>query len=71
MVGPFYFALKSRLAGIAGRNKLLIKEKLNRKVGLFALSQSGSRVQGLGFKVEVAALPPFLLGDARKWYLSH
>ena len=30
--------------------KLLIKEKLNRKVGLFALSQSGSRVQGSGFR---------------------
>ena len=29
------------------------------------------RVQGSGFKVEVAAAPPFLLGDARKWHLSH
>ena len=28
-------------------------------------------VQGSGFKVEVAASPPFLLGDARKWYSSH
>ena len=28
-------------------------------------------VQGSGFKVEVAAAPPFLLDDARKWYLSH
>ena len=35
--------------------KLLIKEKLNRKVGLFTLSSFGS-----GFKVEVAASPPFL-----------
>ena len=23
------------------------------------------------FRVEVAASPPFLLGDARKWYFSH
>ena len=29
------------------------------------------RVQGSGFKVQVAASPPFLLGDARKWHLSH
>ena len=28
-------------------------------------------VQGSRFKDVVAALPPFLLGDARKWYLSH
>ena len=28
-------------------------------------------VQGSGFKVEVAASPPFLLGYARKWYSSH
>ena len=28
-------------------------------------------VQGSGFKVEVAASPLFLLGDARKWYFSH
>ena len=27
MVDPFYFALKSRLAVIAGRNKLLINMK--------------------------------------------
>ena len=27
MVGSFYFALKSLLAGIAGRNKLLINMK--------------------------------------------
>ena len=54
MVGSFFFALKSRLAGIAGRNKLLIKEKLNRKVGLFTLPSFGSR-----FKVQVVASPPF------------
>ena len=29
------------------------------------------RVQGSRFKVVVAASPPFLLGDARKWYFSH
>ena len=23
------------------------------------------------FRVQVAASPPFLLGDARKWYFSH
>ena len=28
-------------------------------------------VQGSGFKVEVAASPPFLLGDARMWHLTH
>ena len=28
-------------------------------------------VQGSRFRVEVAASPPFLLGDARKWYFSH
>ena len=27
MVGPFYFVLHSQLAGIAGRNKLLINMK--------------------------------------------
>ena len=29
------------------------------------------RVQGSRFKVQVAASPSFLLGDARKWHLSH
>ena len=31
----------------------------------------GRFLLGSGFKVEVAASPPFLLGDAQKWYLSH
>ena len=29
------------------------------------------RVQGSRFRALVAASPPFLLGDARKWYFSH
>ena len=29
------------------------------------------KVQGSRFRVQVAASPPFLLGDARKWHLSH
>ena len=33
---------------------------------LFTLLSFGSR-----FRVQVAASPPFLLGDARKWHLSH
>ena len=28
-------------------------------------------VQGSRFRSEVAASPPFLLGDARKWYFSN
>ena len=48
MVGPFCFALKSRLAGIAGRNKLLINGKHICKDVLFALPSFGSwfKVQG-------------------------
>ena len=40
---------------------------------LFALLSFGSgfKVQGSKFRIEVAASPLFLLGDARKWYLSH
>ena len=65
MVGSFYFALKSRLAGIAGRNKLLINKKDICKDVLFALplvQGSGFRVQGSRFKGEVAASPPFFIG---------
>ena len=74
MVGSFYFLLHSWLAGIAGRNKLLINMNghLQRcpfclllkdicKDVLFALLSFGS-----GFRALVAASPPFLLGDARK-----
>ena len=35
------------------------------------MSFDGFRVQGSRFKVQVAASPSFLLGDARKWHLSH
>ena len=68
MVDPFCFVMHPWLAGIAGRNKLLIKEKdICKDVFLLCFHL----VQGSRFKVEVAALPPILLGDARKWYLSH
>ena len=52
--------------------KLLIKEKHICKDVLFALLSFGSRfrVQSSGFKGVVAASPPFLLGDARKWHSS-
>ena len=59
MVGPFYFVLHSWLAGIAGRNKLLINMKahLQRCAFCFAF---------IWFRVEVAASPPFLLGRCSK-----
>ena len=67
MVDPFCFALKSRLSGIAGRNKLLINMKAHLQRGAFCLLSFGS-----GFRGEVAASPPFFYwGDARKWHLSH
>ena len=47
MVGPFYFALKSRLAGIAGRNKLLMNMKAHLQRCAFCLLSFGS-----GFKVQ-------------------
>ena len=55
MVGSFYFALKSRLAGIAGRNKLLINMKahLQRCAFCFAF---------IWFRALVAASPPFFIG---------
>ena len=59
MVGPFYFALKSRLAGIAGRNKLLINTKAHLQRCAFCFAFIWFRVQGSGFRVEVAASPPF------------
>ena len=31
----------------------------------------GRKGSHIWFRVEVAASPPFLLGDARKWYFSH
>ena len=62
MVGPFCFALHSRLAGIAGRNKLLINKKDICKDVLFTLLSFGSgfRVQGSGFRWRLRRL--FLLG---------
>ncbi len=47
MVGPFCFALHSRLAGIAGRNKLLINTKAHLQRCAFFLPSFGS-----GFKVQ-------------------
>ena len=54
MVGPFCCVLHSRLAGIAGRNKLLI----------FLLCFH--LVQGSGFRALVAASPPFFIGRCPK-----
>ena len=71
MVDPFCFALKSRLAGIAGRNKPLINMKAHLQRCAFCFAFIWFRVQGSRFRALVAASPPFLLGDARKWYLSH
>ena len=50
MVGSFYFVLHPWLAGIAGRNKLLINMKHICKDVLFALLSFGSgfKVQGRG-----------------------
>ena len=57
MVGSFYFVLHPWLAGIAGRNKLLINMKAHLQRCAFGLPSFGS-----GFKVEVAASPPFFIG---------
>ena len=73
MVGPFYFALKSRLAGIAGRNKLLINMKahLQRCAFCFAFG-SGFKVWGSrgGFAAfledGILASQPSPLGEAYK-----
>ena len=41
-------------------------------VGPFCFAFIWFRVQGSGFRGEVAASPPFFYwGDARKWHLSH
>ena len=48
MVGPFYFVLHSWLAGIAGRNKLLINMKAHlQRCAFFVFIWF--RVQGSGF----------------------
>ena len=46
MVDPFCFALKSRLAGIAGRNKLLINMKAHLQRCAFCFAFIWFRVQG-------------------------
>ena len=73
MVGSFFFALKSRLAGIAGRNKLLIKEKLNRKVGLFTLPSFGSRfkVQGSRLRWRLRRLFYWAMPESGIYVTSH
>ena len=71
MVGSFYFLLHSWLAGIAGRNKLLINTKAHLQRCAFCFAFIWFRVQGSGFRALVAASPPFWLGDARKCYFSH
>ena len=62
MVGPFCFALKSLLAGIAGRNKLLINMKGHLQRCAFCFAFIWFRVQGSRFMVEEASSPLFLLG---------
>ena len=60
MVGPFCFALHSQLAGIAGRNKLLINMKAHLQRCAFCFAFIWFRGQGSGFRALVAASPPFL-----------
>ena len=62
MVGPFYFVLHSWLAGIAGRNKLLINMKGHLQRCAFCFAFIWFRVQGSWFMVEEASSPLFLLG---------
>ena len=59
MVGPFCFVLHSWLAGIAGRNKLLINMKGHLQRCPFCFAFIWFRVQGSGFRALVAASPPF------------
>ena len=66
MVGSFCFVLKSRLAGIAGRNKLLINTKAHLQRCAFCFAFIWFRAQG-----SRSGFAAFLLGDARKWHLSH
>ena len=62
MVGSFYFLLHSWLAGIAGRNKLLINMKGHLQRCAFCFAFIWFRVQGSWFMVEEASSPLFLLG---------
>ena len=60
MVGPFYFVLHSWLAGIAGRNKLLINMKAHLQRCAFCFAFIWFKVQGSRFRALVAVSPPFL-----------
>ena len=71
MIGSFYFVLHPWLAGIAGRNKLLINMKAHLQRCAFCFAFIWFRVQGSGFRALVAASPLFYWSDARKWYFSH
>ena len=62
MVGSFYLVLHSWLAGIAGRNKLLINMKAHLQRCAFCFAFIWFRVQGSGFRALVAASPPFFIG---------
>ena len=71
MVGPFYFVMHSWLAGIAGRNKLLINMKGHLQRCAFCLLSFGSR-----FRALVAASPLFFIGRCpevafKSWVTSH
>ena len=52
MVGSFCFVLHSQLAGIAGRNKLLINMKAHLQRCAFCFAFIWFKVQGSGFRVE-------------------
>ena len=52
MVGPFCFVLHSRLAGIAGRNKLLINMKAHLQRCAFCFAFIWFKVQGSRFRVQ-------------------
>ena len=80
MVGPFYFVLRSWLAGIAGRNKLLINMKAHLQRCAFCFAFIWFRVQGSrsGFAAFfIGAMPQsaFLVTshsyDTREGIVSH
>ena len=56
MVDPFCFVLKSRLAGIAGRNKLLINMKAHLKRCAFCFAFIWFKVQGSMFSCRLRCL---------------
>ena len=69
MVGPFCFVVHSWLAGIAGRNKLLINMKAHLKRCAFCFAFIWFRVQGSWLRRRLRRF--FYWGDVRKWNLSH